>query len=751
MGDNRPTNSRWCHVSFGVLTWWQVMEEVVREVCRCLLTDHRSELSLYFRLKDTPQQMVSFPCRSVLWHLNYPPLLSYLLSVCSVFFWHLNHPPLPSYLLFVCSVTFESPPLTFLSIVCLFCVSVTFESPPLPSYLLFVCSVFLWHLNHPPYRPIYCLSVLCFCDIWITPLNVLSIVCLFCVLVTFESPPLPSYLLFVCSVFLWHLNHPPLPSYLLFVCSVFLWHLNHPLTILSIVCLFCVPVTFESPPLTSYLLFVCSVFLWHLNHPPYRPIYCLSVLCFCDIWITPLNVLSIVCLFCVSVTFESPPLPSYLLFVCSVFLWHLNHPPLPSYLLFVCSVFLWHLNHPLTILSIVCLLCVLVTFESPPLPSYLLLSVLCFCDIWITPLTILILFVCSVFLWHLNHPPLPSYLLFVCSVFLWHLNHPLTILSIVCLFCVPVTFESPPLTSYLLFVCSVFLWHLNHPPYRPIYCLSVLCFCDIWITPLNVLSIVCLFCVSVTFESPPLPSYLLFVCSVFLWHLNHPPYRPIYCLSALCFCDIWITPLPSYLLFVCSVFLWHLNHPPYHPIYCCLFCVSVTFESPPYHPIYCLSALCSCDIWITPLTILSIVCLFCVPVTFESPPLAVLSIVCLLCVLVTFESPPLPSYILFVCSVFLWHLNHPPCRPIYCGIPQGSVSGPVFLCTYTMPLEVNILLHGLQYVMYADGVLLYITCEGHQVPIFTITECVDKIRHWMKAYMLALTMSHNMDNTDLHN
>ena len=50
--------------------------------------------------------------------------------------------------------------------------------------------------------------------------------------------------------------------------------------------------------------------------------------------------------------------------------------------------------------------------------------------------------------------------------------------------------------------------------------------------------------------------------------------------------------------------------------------------------------------------------------------------------------------------------------PIYCGVPQGSVLGPVLFFMYTMPLEDIIFHHGLQYVNFADDIQLYVTYDG---------------------------------------
>ena len=55
-----------------------------------------------------------------------------------------------------------------------------------------------------------------------------------------------------------------------------------------------------------------------------------------------------------------------------------------------------------------------------------------------------------------------------------------------------------------------------------------------------------------------------------------------------------------------------------------------------------------------------------------------------------------------------------------------------------MPVEDIIFHHGLQHVMYADDIHLYVICDGDQVPTCTIEECACEIRNWMRTNILTL-------------
>ena len=80
-------------------------------------------------------------------------------------------------------------------------------------------------------------------------------------------------------------------------------------------------------------------------------------------------------------------------------------------------------------------------------------------------------------------------------------------------------------------------------------------------------------------------------------------------------------------------------------------------------------------------------------------------------------------------------------QPLDCGVPQGSVLGPVLFSLYTTPLEDIITRHGLDTMFYADDSQLYITRSCTSAPISQIENCIEEIRQWMNNNMLALNDS----------
>ena len=85
--------------------------------------------------------------------------------------------------------------------------------------------------------------------------------------------------------------------------------------------------------------------------------------------------------------------------------------------------------------------------------------------------------------------------------------------------------------------------------------------------------------------------------------------------------------------------------------------------------------------------------------------------------------------------------------PLQCGVPQGSVLGPVMFTLYTMPMQRIFRVH---YHKYADDIQLYVSynpaVSGDQVEtVKRLTDCVNEVRRWMTLRMLKL----NDDKTEM--
>ena len=84
-------------------------------------------------------------------------------------------------------------------------------------------------------------------------------------------------------------------------------------------------------------------------------------------------------------------------------------------------------------------------------------------------------------------------------------------------------------------------------------------------------------------------------------------------------------------------------------------------------------------------------------------------------------------------------------KPLHCGVPQGSILGPVLFVLYTSSLSRLLDAHGVAYHLYADDTQVYI-------PIIDMGECMNKInlimsdiRSWMYSRKLKL----NENKTDI--
>ena len=70
---------------------------------------------------------------------------------------------------------------------------------------------------------------------------------------------------------------------------------------------------------------------------------------------------------------------------------------------------------------------------------------------------------------------------------------------------------------------------------------------------------------------------------------------------------------------------------------------------------------------------------------------------------------------------------------LVCGVPQGSVLGPLKFCLYLLPLDAIPRYHSIDYHIYADDTQLYISfkCNTPLASLIKLNNCISDIRVWM--------------------
>uniref|UniRef100_A0A3B3D322 Reverse transcriptase domain-containing protein n=1 Tax=Oryzias melastigma TaxID=30732 RepID=A0A3B3D322_ORYME len=75
--------------------------------------------------------------------------------------------------------------------------------------------------------------------------------------------------------------------------------------------------------------------------------------------------------------------------------------------------------------------------------------------------------------------------------------------------------------------------------------------------------------------------------------------------------------------------------------------------------------------------------------------------------------------------------------PLSCGVPQGSILGPLLFSLYLLPLGSIIRKHGISFHCYADDSQLYVPINKNGSSITALLSCLHDIKNWMALSFLS--------------
>ena len=93
--------------------------------------------------------------------------------------------------------------------------------------------------------------------------------------------------------------------------------------------------------------------------------------------------------------------------------------------------------------------------------------------------------------------------------------------------------------------------------------------------------------------------------------------------------------------------------------------------------------------------------------------------------------------------MFVGHESTP--SVVKCGVPHGSVLGPLLFTLYTHPLSTIICQSGLSYHFFADDSLLHKSSVPSDFPVLAccLKDCIEDVAEWMadsKLKMIKLSL-----------